>query len=188
MRLIPTICSLWKDSIRQVCEVTQVILGKEEVGLGQLPVKPPIGLRPAEFTCQSVSDYRIEEIQSAIQRYGSAGKEIPAEWLEELNSLKQPITPEIDRKRYEDQNSPEAEFTASGLSSSYILFSSEGKQIGKISWTVNGLEFEGDASESAKLFITELQLLWGVQLGQLPTLTTSLQPGEFTEDDCTEQD
>lgn len=46
-------------------------------------VRPPIGLRP-QFI---VDEHRLREIRSAQGRYTAAGKEVPAEWLEEEEAI-----------------------------------------------------------------------------------------------------
>ncbi len=40
------------------------------------------------------------------------------------------------------------------------FFNNDNKEVGRFSWD-NGIKFEGDAEESAKIFIKWLKLLWG---------------------------
>lgn len=57
----------------------------QEIGGGS-PVceaRPPLGLRP-KYIADAM---RAREILEAIDRYLSAGKKVPAEWIEELNDL-----------------------------------------------------------------------------------------------------
>jgi hypothetical protein len=45
--------------------------------------RPPLGLRPKYIA----DTMRAREILEAIDRYLSAGKKIPAEWIKELSDL-----------------------------------------------------------------------------------------------------
>lgn len=47
------------------------------------PVKPPLGLTPRWL----MDEKRQTEILAAIDRFGEAGKPIPAEWIEEYNEI-----------------------------------------------------------------------------------------------------
>ena len=61
--------------------VTHTLVVKE------CPRKPPIGLRPRSIAKDDYRRDRMMEIQQAISRYTQAGKEIPAEWAQELSDL-----------------------------------------------------------------------------------------------------
>jgi hypothetical protein len=48
-----------------------------------IPVKPPIGIMPKYIW----DSKRKEELSEAINRFTSAGSQIPIEWIEEYNEL-----------------------------------------------------------------------------------------------------
>ena len=57
--------------------------------------KSPVGLRPRFI----VVEERIREIQEALQRYVSANKAVPAEWLVELNEHTQFLSRDLSPER-----------------------------------------------------------------------------------------
>lgn len=60
-----------------------------------VPTEPPKGLRPSyEYKYE-----RVKEILAAINRYDTAGKEIPVEWAEEMTRLIRECKTEADTDR-----------------------------------------------------------------------------------------
>ena len=55
-------------------------------GLNFKQERPPLGLRPAEFS-DKIGLGRMEEIKDALKRCTKANKSIPQKWVDEYNKL-----------------------------------------------------------------------------------------------------
>jgi hypothetical protein len=72
--------------IGSLVEGMSQLVGERANDLGEaLSVRPPLGLRPKYCVGKDESPrYRLREIAEAMNRYTSAGKSLPYEWIVEL--------------------------------------------------------------------------------------------------------